>query len=301
MSDVFSDILSQTPNLIERFGHVAKTGNSTNFELFFSPLEKWFDISAYSPKRDYFATIIEDITERKMIDKEKEKGMKEKSFILDVLAHDLRNYQVVANGFIELFIQQNAEIFKSEINSLEKAKASIVQANSLLENLSIMMKNELDTPISLKTTNIYNAIKKAEVTLKELYPKKDIIIDFSCSNDQIDIQADNLIDHLLLNILSNAVRNTDGEEAKINIKLEKTTGNKCTISIADYGKGINPNTRDTIFERFNEIGRNSGGTGLGLFIVKTLVDRYNANIWVTSRIEDDYKKGTVFNIEFDLD
>ncbi|MHA1198992.1 MAG: PAS domain S-box protein, partial [Candidatus Heimdallarchaeaceae archaeon] len=35
MSDVFSDILSQTPNLIERFGHVAKTGNSTNFELFF--------------------------------------------------------------------------------------------------------------------------------------------------------------------------------------------------------------------------------------------------------------------------
>ena len=56
-----------------------------------------------------------------------------------------------------------------------------------------------------------------------------------------------------------------------------------------------------MFERFNEIGRDSGGTGLGLFIVKTLVDRYNAEIWVESRIEEDFTKGTVFYIEFNLE
>ncbi|MCK5305479.1 MAG: HAMP domain-containing histidine kinase, partial [Candidatus Heimdallarchaeota archaeon] len=70
--------------------------------------------------------------------------------------------------------------------------------------------------------------------------------------------------------------------------------------ISDYGKGIHPDSRDKIFTRFSKISEKSGGTGLGLFIVKKLIDRYKGKIWVESRDEIDYKKGSIFKIELDL-
>ena len=300
MSEIFPEVITDSQNSLKKFGHVAQTGNSTNFEIFSSSQKKWYNLSAYSPRRDYFATIIEDITERKIRDEGKEERMREKSFILDVLAHDLRNYQTVANGFIDLVIDKNPSIDISNIKELERAKTSIVQANSLLENLSIMMQSELNSTINLRQINIYNAVRRIEQTLKELFPRRNIILDFSRVENQTEVLADNLIDQLLLNILSNAVKNSEGETVQIGLELEKTTDNRCLISITDKAKGINPEERNAIFERFNEIGRNSGGTGLGLFIVKTLVERYNGNIWVESRIDEDYTKGSVFKIELNL-
>ena len=300
ISDIFPDIKTGSQNLLEKFGHVAQTGKPANFEAFFPHQNKWFNISAYSPRRDYFATLMNDITKQKLIDVGKEERMKEKSFILGVFAHDMRSYQVVANGFIDLVIEKNPNIDLSSLKELKQAKASIVKANALLENLSIMKKYELDSSVNLRPLNICEAIIRVEQSLKESFPKRNIILDYSRVDDQTIVLADNQIDHLLFNLHSNAVKNTEGESVQINLELDKTTANKCTLSIIDFGKGINPEKRKLMFERFNELGRNSDSTGFGLFIVKTLVDRYNGNVWMENRIDEDYTKGSVFKIELNL-
>ena len=65
ITEIFPDIYQLEPNLIEIYGQVAKTGEAIDLEVYFDSLEKWFYISAYSPRRDYFAVLFMDITEKK--------------------------------------------------------------------------------------------------------------------------------------------------------------------------------------------------------------------------------------------
>ncbi|HID73466.1 MAG TPA: PAS domain S-box protein, partial [Thermoplasmata archaeon] len=64
-TELFPGIDRAEPNLIEIFGSVARTGEQVKFEARIAPLNRWFSISAYSPKRGFFVSIYEDITEAK--------------------------------------------------------------------------------------------------------------------------------------------------------------------------------------------------------------------------------------------
>ncbi len=69
LTEVFPDIKTLYPDFIEKHAKVACTGISDQFEMYFKPLNKWFDISIYSPKKGYFVSIFDDITERKNAEK----------------------------------------------------------------------------------------------------------------------------------------------------------------------------------------------------------------------------------------
>ncbi|MCG3259893.1 MAG: HAMP domain-containing histidine kinase, partial [Candidatus Heimdallarchaeota archaeon] len=71
---------------------------------------------------------------------------------------------------------------------------------------------------------------------------------------------------------------------------------KCFLSITDYGKGISPEERKSILNRLEKKNVNKSISGLGLHIVKTLVERYKGRFWIKSRDIDDYSKGTIFKI-----
>ena len=67
------------------------------------------------------------------------------------------------------------------------------------------------------------------------------------------------------------------------------------ITISDYGKGISDSMKKDLFERFYSKAK---GSGLGLSIVRTLVERYKGKIWVGDRVYQDYTKGTTFGMIF---
>lgn len=66
VTDLIPGIREADPDLIRIYGEVASTGKEVSFDLYFEPLKKWYWISAYSPKRDYFVVVFNDVTERKM-------------------------------------------------------------------------------------------------------------------------------------------------------------------------------------------------------------------------------------------
>ena len=65
VTEVIPGIKESDPDLISIYGKVALTGENTEFELYFEPLEQWLDVSVYSPAKGYFVTVFENITERK--------------------------------------------------------------------------------------------------------------------------------------------------------------------------------------------------------------------------------------------
>ncbi|MCG3223640.1 MAG: PAS domain S-box protein, partial [Candidatus Heimdallarchaeota archaeon] len=248
----------------------------------------------------YALSLVRDISERVKRRREREYEVREKSLFMDIISHDLKNYLSAGIAYLESaeFVSDNIDT--SMQNVLNKTKSSILRSSSLLNNLAIMLKEDTNQEIRLSKQNISNIVNESIISLHELFPDKEIEITIEKTLVDLFVSADNLIVQLILNLLTNAVKYNSKNPKKIEISCEKTLNNTCICSINDYGKGIHPDIRKEIFTRFSKISNKSGGTGLGLFIVKKLIDRYNGKIWVESRDETNYKKGSIFKIELNL-
>jgi two-component system NtrC family sensor kinase len=103
---------------------------------------------------------------------------------------------------------------------------------------------------------------------------------------------------VFFNLLSNSSRFTP-EGGRIEIKAVKN-GTHCHISVADNGIGIKKEDQTRIFEPFcqlnNAPGRGGGGTGLGLVVVKQLVEKHGGRVW----LESEYGKGSRFSFTIPL-
>ena len=104
-------------------------------------------------------------------------------------------------------------------------------------------------------------------------------------DDKLDIKTDHLrLYQILLNLISNAIKFTD--QGYIDISYRLLDDQHIEISVKDTGPGISEADQSIIFERFRQIDESSikkhGGTGLGLFICKSLVELMNGSIEVKS-------------------
>ena len=91
---------------------------------------------------------------------------------------------------------------------------------------------------------------------------------------------------MIHNIVNNSVKYMDKEKGKINLRI-KDVGDFVQVEIEDNGKGIAAKDLPNIFERFyrTDASRNSskGGSGIGLSIVKKIIEEHGGKIWATSR------------------
>jgi signal transduction histidine kinase len=92
-------------------------------------------------------------------------------------------------------------------------------------------------------------------------------------------------------------------DASKRVKVEVTiseealaAGASWVVSVADRGRGIPDDRKSAVFERFATGMTGIKGFGLGLSIVKSIVDNYGGRIWVEDRVKGDFTKGTVFKI-----
>jgi signal transduction histidine kinase len=102
------------------------------------------------------------------------------------------------------------------------------------------------------------------------------------------------VQQILANLVENAIKYS-GEGAPIKVTVSESAS-EVVIEVADFGKGIPPEHFETIFERFRQVepsdSRSAGGFGLGLFIVKSLVEVHRGTVDVTSEVD----KGTTFRV-----
>ena len=100
------------------------------------------------------------------------------------------------------------------------------------------------------------------------------------------------------NIIQNGVKFQSGNEAMIKFLISThKSNNSIEIQIMDQGPGIPNNMKENIFVRFNR-SQHKDSTGIGLSLVKKLVDRYNGSIRVEDRIKDNPSSGANFILTF---
>ena len=237
--------------------------------------------------------LVFDLTEYKA----KESLLTEKAtnneFLIDLMTHDLRNYLSQQQGYIDLILTGNLNHQEDVLKYLSKAKKGIHQATKLLENVSVLMRSQIAKEFALQPIVLRPVIIKTRKFIMNLYPDQEIVVLIENIPDNLIVLADSLLEYLFINLFTNAVKHNENVVKHIKVTSSQDNG-VCSITIIDNAKGIPNNIREGIFTRYSEFKKLGKGSGLGLFIVKTLVDRYNGEISIKNRFQDDYTQGTQF-------
>jgi two-component system, OmpR family, phosphate regulon sensor histidine kinase PhoR len=227
-------------------------------------------------------------------DKETKLNQQQRNFFLSI-THELKT--PIAATKLQLQTLQKQKLNPETQNELiSSALLETERLNLLIDN--VLMASSLDNnqlnfklepcDLSSEVEKIVTRYYKKEIEKNEL----DLIVQ-SNINANIDVHA---FPSVITNLITNAFKYSK-ENKKVRIELKKQNS-KIYLSISDYGCGISEEDKTKIFERFyragNEETRSSKGTGLGLFIVKYIVDKHNAVI----SIRNNLPLGTVFEIEF---
>ncbi len=168
----------------------------------------------------------------------------------------------------------------------------ITRLEVLINNL--LLSSKLDQSHTSSVENLASLLKARCEIFDSRYPNR---ITYS-GQESLDYPLDkNLFSTAIDNLLDNALRYSEGS---VHLRL-KNLDAAIEISISDDGNGIPPNERKKIFEKFYRIGdentRTTQGTGLGLFLAKSVVEAHKGSI----EISDNVPMGTVFTIRLKKD
>ncbi|MFW9992697.1 MAG: ATP-binding protein [Candidatus Odinarchaeota archaeon] len=240
---------------------------------------------------------VQDVSELKRTGETLKKRMNDVELYLNIITHDLNNYLQTSRGYHEIFMEHLVS-FPELAGAFQHSLAGITNATTLLSNISILMKTILPVSYDFQPIDVLLTIIKVHKKLLELFPHKRIELQTENIMPSDSVLADILFEQMMLNLLINAVKFDERELVKIKISARDSIDSKhYVLAITDQGKGIPPEQRKEVFEKYNEFRKKGTGSGLGLFIVKNLIERYKGRIWIESRLPEDYKSGTTFVIE----
>jgi len=283
---------------IETYGEVALTGKESKFDRYSEALGRWFCVSAYSPRKGFFATVFDDITERRLIEEELrmftvdlEKTNREMEQFVRVVSRDLQEpitqISSQCEGLEEVCREKGGQ---SEKETLQEIRHSVTKMQSVVEDLLEYSRVQTQGK-PFERIDLNEAANEAHVKLGE---------EIRQSGSQVEItelpeifgdqdQWSQLFEHLI----RNAIQYRSQQPPRVKIS-SYPQGQEWQITIEDNGIGIDAEDHERIFNLFQRLhgSAESSSTGIGLAICRKVVERHGGRIWVESHAG----QGSIFHI-----
>ncbi len=242
---------------------------------------------------------------------EERSEQRQRAEFISTASHEMRTPVAAIEGYLALAMNERvAKIDSNARNYLQKAHSSTQHLGKLFKDLLTAARSEDGRLVSSpKVIEVGAFLEEISEGIKFAAEKKTLKLEFDYSGKQggpiaasgqtirpvYYIQADpDRMREVITNLFDNAVKYT--EQGKITITMsadDKTV----TIGVSDTGIGIPPEDIPHLFQKFyrvdNTATRAIGGTGLGLFIARKIVELYNGRVWVESK----YGEGSTFYIQ----
>lgn len=212
------------------------------------------------------------------------------------MAHDMNNMNQVTMGY--LFLLSESSLSEEQKVYVEKALSVVKRSAKLIENVR-KLKQLQETEPELKAIDLVEILKETIDSVKADHKGKEVEINYKPPAEKQYILADSFANDIFSNILDNAVKFTQATKVEIDLGVEDYLKNEegfYKISVADRGRGVPDEAKEAIFERFFRGQKSVKGSGLGLYMVKTLVSRYGGEVCVEDRVKGNYTLGSIFNV-----
>lgn len=217
-----------------------------------------------------------------------------KNDFINGYAHELRTPITSINGFAEMLLNDDGTLSREEKRSYLEIIASESRRLADLAGNSLLM-SRLDTQKIIpdkKPFSLDEQLRRCSILLSGQWTEKDL--DMTMNLDEAVYVGDyDLMQHLWINLLTNAVKYTPkGGSITVTLKNEEKF---IAVSVADTGKGISPEDRERIFDKYYQTDKSHSkrGLGLGLAICKRIVQLCNGSLTV----ESDVGVGSTFTVK----
>ena len=251
------------------------------------------DFEVQVQNEDEIGELCEDFEEmRKRLKdnaEEKLRAEQQSKELISNISHDLKTPITAIKGYVEGLIDGVADTPEKQNKYLQTVYSKAIDMDHLINELSFYSKIDTNKiPYTFSRINVVGYFEDcAEDLGRELEEEH---IGFTYQNyvdDSVQMIADaEQIKRVINNIVGNSKKYSDKADTKIHMTV-KDVGDFVQIEIEDNGKGIAAKDMPYIFDRFyrTDASRNSskGGSGIGLSIVKKIMDDHGGKIWVTSK------------------
>lgn len=243
-----------------------------------------------------FIFVVGAVSLHKSIRKERRLQHQKKNFLLSV-THELKS----PLASIKLLLQtiQKRDLTKQQIQDfISKSLLDIERLDDMVENMLLASKIENQSytfpkaafNLSALVDNVVNRLQLNKCDLNEQLINAEIEPKIEITGDKFALTS------VVTNLIENAIKYSGPCEV-VDVKLYSKEG-KIFFEVADHGIGIADAEKDRIFDRFYRVGseetRNTKGTGLGLYIVKQVLDKHDASI----EVRDNDPSGSIFEVVF---
>lgn len=219
-------------------------------------------------------------------------------FYLDLLGHDINNFNQSSLGYLEIARDKLAAgtFGKDDAVLLAKAIEATENSSRLISNLKRLEKARAKA-LQERILDLCTLLADVKKEFSDIQ-NREVHISYELPRYECPIIANELISEVFTNIVGNAIKHSEPQKPlHIHMRLRKEISEKreyYRVEVEDDGQGIPENLKAQVFKHFSATDLRT--RGLGLYLVKTLVESYDGKVWAENRVPGEYQKGTRFVI-----
>ncbi len=223
----------------------------------------------------------------------------ERANFLAMLTHDIKNPLGVILGCTEILMEEaNGRASTEELHFLERLQSNAMLVHSLVANYLDYSRSESGhLTVNKRELDMNVLILRVGQRYEAEALRRDLTLNIRLAQDLPPLEGDPLaLERVFTNLLHNALKFT-AERGQVTMSTT-WTDHEIVVSLTDEGCGIAPEELPLLFQRYRRTAatRHREGTGLGLFIVKALVEAHGGRVEVSSEVG----KGSCFTVRFPL-
>lgn len=244
---------------------------------------------------------LEILSEQLFVANDKLKDLdKLKTEFLSLASHQLRSPLTAIKGYTSMVLEGDfGEINPKAKDAIERVFQSTMNLTKIVEDLLNVSKIEQGgMKYEMAPFNLAEISRDMSKDLSVVAGNKNLTLNFESDKD-VDCMVNGdreKIRQVVLNFIDNSIKYT--KEGSVDVSV-KRVGKKVIFAVRDTGMGMTPEIKKTLFQKFarGEGGKvNSGGSGLGLYLAKEIIEAHKGTVDVTS---EGLNKGSTFSFELD--
>jgi signal transduction histidine kinase len=225
--------------------------------------------------------------ERERKQRELRRQNRELAVLNRIVRHDIRNDVSVFLGWgdaLEDYVEPGGEEYLSRMLD---AADHITQLTENVGDFLSVLENHQDA--ELRSYNLVRVLRAEIEKARSIHGEAEFTVQQRLP-DEVAVEANEMLPSVFRNLLNNAVMHNDKETPRIRIDVD-VTPDTVQVGVADNGPGVPDGRKEEVFGR-GKMGLESPGSGIGLYLVDTLVDTFGGEV----RIDDNEPEGSVFRI-----
>jgi PAS domain S-box-containing protein len=230
---------------------------------------------------------VRDISERREYERRLERRTEQLEVLNRVVRHDIRNDMTVVLAWLEELASHVDDAGADSLRRVRDASEHVVELTEIArDHVEVVVG---DREVDPQPVRLAETLREELDRRRESYPEATIDLDTPLPETRV--LADEMLSSVVRNLVNNAVQHNDEPEPVVRVSAtehEETV----TLRVADNGPGVPDAQKEQVFGK-GERGLDSPGSGIGLYLVYTLVTQYGGSV----RVEDNDPKGAVFVVE----